>query len=79
MFEYMGTQIMGPPGGAATSMSSGDPEIDCAGFRGLLVVSNSRWSLLSSPEQSELLKCYCIGTEYRIFTFSCRVSRKSLR
>lgn len=42
MFEYMRMLIMEPSGGAATSMSSGNPEIDRTGFQDLLLVSNSQ-------------------------------------
>lgn len=42
MFDCMRMLIMEPSGGAATSMSSGNPEIDHTGFQDLLLVRNSQ-------------------------------------
>lgn len=71
MFDYMDTLTMERPGGAVTSVFSGNAEIGCTGYQNLVLVSNSQESLLRSPEQSEFFK-WKLNTEYLLF--SCRVS-----
>lgn len=42
MFDYMGTLTVEPPGGAVTSVSSGNAQIGCTGYQNLVLVSNSQ-------------------------------------